>query len=61
MTTLEKRNLSIVALDLKAQEEITLNFEIITTMTFDELEDFMLRELESKHNTLIEFLEFTLN
>ena len=61
MTTLEKRNLSIVALDLKAQEEITLNFEIITTMTFDELEDFMLRELESKYNTLIEFLEFTLN
>ena len=61
MTTLEKRNLSIVAFDLKAQKEIAVNFEIITSMSFDELEEFMMTELERKYNTLIEFLEFTLN
>jgi hypothetical protein len=59
MTTV--KDLTIVAFDIKAQEERAFEFKVSQSMTLSELEDFMIDELEKKYNTLFELLHFELS
>ena len=59
MTT--AKDLTIVAFDIKAQEERVFEFKVSQSMTLNELEDFMIDELEKKYDTLFEMLHFKLS